>query len=182
VTRSTARLSVIIGVIGLVTLLTLGSVGFTQGHMADERLQASASCAPRRPVGTVIHVTLSDQGNTMMVGGTVMMVSLYATPSLVHAGEVTFVATNVGALTHELLVLPAPRRGVGSRDIKSDGTIDESTSLAEASNACGPGPGAGITPGTTSWVTLRLSPGRYELLCDEPWHYANGMYQGLTVQ
>jgi uncharacterized cupredoxin-like copper-binding protein len=118
----------------------------------------------------------------MMVGGTVMMVSLYATPSLIHAGEVTFVATNVGALTHELLILPAPRNGVGSRDMKSNGTIDESTSLAEASSACGAGPGGGITPGTSSWVTLHLSPGRYELLCDEPWHYANGMYQGLSVQ
>ena len=181
-TRSTARLSVIIGAIGLVTLLTLGSVGFTQGHMTDARVQVRASCAPLRPVGTVVHVTLSDQGDTMMVGGTVMMVSLYATPSLVHAGEVTFVATNVGSLTHELLILPAPRNGVGSRDITSKGTIDESTSLAEASSACGAGVGAGITPGTSSWVTLRLSPGRYELLCDEPWHYANGMYQGFIVQ
>jgi uncharacterized cupredoxin-like copper-binding protein len=182
VTRSTARLSVIIGAIGLVTLLALSSVGFTQGHMTDARVQQHPSCTPRSPVGTVVHVTLSDQGNTMMVGGTVMMVSLYATPSLVHAGEVTFVATNVGALTHELLILPAPSNGVGSRDIKSNGTIDESTSLAEASSACGAGPGAGITPGTSSWVTLHLSPGRYELLCDEPWHYANGMYQGLSVQ
>jgi len=26
-----------------------------------------------------------------------------------------------------------------------------------------------------------LKPGRYELVCDEPWHYAAGMFDVLTV-
>ncbi|MHB1208975.1 MAG: sulfocyanin-like copper-binding protein [Acidimicrobiales bacterium] len=181
-TRSTARLSVILGAIGVLSLLTIAVVGFTQGHMGDVRAQSVRACGPTQPAGTVVHVTLSDRGNEMMGESTVMMVSLYASPSRVRAGDVTFVATNAGALTHELLVLPAPRDGVGSRALKSDGTINESTSLGEASTSCGRGPGAGIAPSTTSWVTVHLSPGTYELVCDEPWHYANGMYQSLTVQ
>ena len=27
----------------------------------------------------------------------------------------------------------------------------------------------------------RLRPGRYELVCDQPWHYAAGMFDVLTV-
>jgi uncharacterized cupredoxin-like copper-binding protein len=30
-------------------------------------------------------------------------------------------------------------------------------------------------------VTLTLRPGNYELLCDVPWHYADGMYAAFTV-
>ena len=47
---------------------------------------------------------------------------------------------------------------------------------------CGAGPGEGIAPGDASWVTLALKPGRYELVCNLPGHYANGMYGSLTVQ
>ncbi len=181
-TRSTARLSVIIGSIGVLSLLTLAGVGFTQGHIGDARVQSLTTCGPSQPRGTVVHVTLSDHGNVMTGGATIMMVSLFASPSQVPAGDVTFVATNVGALTHELLVLPAPRGGAGTRAIDSDGTINESTSLGEASTSCGSGPGAGIAPAMKSWVTLHLSAGTYELVCNEPWHYANGMFQRFTVQ
>lgn len=181
-TKSTARLSVIIGSIGLLSLLTIAGVGFNQGHIGDERAQSLTSCGPTQPSGAVVHVTLSDRGNAMMGASTLMMVSLYASPSTVPSGNVTFVATNVGGLTHEFLVLPAPRDGVGTRVTGVNGKINESTSLGEASTSCGRGAGSGISPGTTSWVTLHLSPGNYELLCDEPWHYANGMYQGFTVQ
>ena len=46
---------------------------------------------------------------------------------------------------------------------------------------CHAGPGDGLAPGSTGWVTLSLHPGRYELVCDEPGHYAAGMYAELTV-
>ena len=29
---------------------------------------------------------------------------------------------------------------------------------------------------------MTLKPGHYELVCDEPWHYAAGMFDVLTVQ
>ena len=117
----------------------------------------------------------------MMGGGSAMMVSLTAAPGSVSSGSVTFVATNTGALNHELLILPLPSDGAGTRPVGTDGKINEQTSLGEASTSCGRGPGDGISPGTRSWVTVNLAPGRYELLCDEPWHYANGMFTEFAV-
>ena len=117
----------------------------------------------------------------MMGGGSAMMVSLAAEPVSVPSGRVTFVATNTGALNHELLILPLPPDGASTRPVGTDGKINEQSSLGEASKSCGRGQGDGIAPGTRSWVTVNLAPGRYELLCDEPWHYANGMFAEFTV-
>jgi len=135
--------------------------------------------APQLP-GTRIAVRLSDRGNGMMGRGP-MMVTLRANPSTVSAGPVSFVVENHGALAHELVVLPLPADGPGTRPTGADGKIDEAQSLGEASKSCAAGTGDGIAPGSTSWVTLDLKPGRYELVCDEPWHYAAGMFDVLTV-
>lgn len=177
--RTAARWLVVIGAVGV---LTLGTVALAGGHLGNGPTRVSESCAPSDPPGSVVHVTLSDRGGAMMSAGNLMMVSLAASPDAVHAGTVTFVATNVGALNHELLILPAPRDGVGTRAVGADGTIDESSSLGEASTSCGRGHGEGIAPGTSSWVTLHLARGSYELLCDVPWHYANGMFTPFIVR
>jgi uncharacterized cupredoxin-like copper-binding protein len=70
---------------------------------------------------------------------------------------------------------------VGTRPIDGDAKIDEGGSLGEASNTCGEGAGQGILPGASGWVTVTLEPGRYELICNLPGHYAAGMYTQLTV-
>jgi uncharacterized cupredoxin-like copper-binding protein len=59
--------------------------------------------------------------------------------------------------------------------------VDETGSLAEASSACGTDSGDGIPPGSASWVTLHLDPGRYELICNLPGHYARAMFTELDV-
>ena len=46
---------------------------------------------------------------------------------------------------------------------------------------CAEGAGQGILPGTSGWVSITLEPGRYELVCNLPGHYAAGMYTQLTV-
>jgi uncharacterized cupredoxin-like copper-binding protein len=135
--------------------------------------------APKLP-GSTIGVALSDQGNSMMGRGP-MMVTLRANPGSVGAGQVSFVVFNRGLLVHELVVLPLPADGPGTRPVGGDGRIDESQSLGEASRSCAAGAGTGIAPGSTGWVTVTLKPGRYELVCDEPWHYAAGMFDVLTV-
>ncbi len=48
--------------------------------------------------------------------------------------------------------------------------------------SCGEGPGDGIAPGAESWVTLHLARGRYELICNLPFHYAMGMFTELDVR
>lgn len=141
---------------------------------------AIASCEPSHAASQVVQVGLSDGGNGMM-GAAPMMLRLIPNPSTVSTGKVTFVVTNYGALNHEFLVLPMPVDGIGTRPVGSNGKIDEAQSLGEASTSCGAGPGNGIASGARSWVTLTLRPGSYELLCDMPWHYADGMYASFTV-
>ncbi len=107
---------------------------------------------------------------------------LVARPLRVSAGQVTFVALNRGSRTHELVVLPlGVRTSVGRRPVTSDRAVDESSALGEASRSCGAGEGDGIAPGSTGWTTLTLTPGRYELVCNRPGHYARGMYAELVV-
>ena len=180
-TRTGARFLTVLGAVGLLTLATITTIAAARGDFGSGRRLAIANCGPINAQGTVVQVTLSDRGEAMMGGGNSMMVSLNATPNAVSAGTVTFVATNIGALNHELLILPAPSDGVGTRAVGRDGKIDESASLGEASTSCGNGPGQGITPGTASWVSVHLTPGNYELLCDVPWHYANGMFTSFRV-
>jgi uncharacterized cupredoxin-like copper-binding protein len=89
---------------------------------------------------------------------------------------------NAGALTHELVVLPLPAgRAAGAHTVGADGRVDETGSLGEASRTCGAGEGDGIGSGATGWVTLRLQPGHYELVCNLPGHYAAGMHTEFDV-
>lgn len=177
-----ARLLIIGGAVGVLLTGALVTAGLVQGHSRVPERGRVTACGPVRPSGAVVDVTLDDRGIHMMDGGGGAMLSLIASPDTASPGTVTFVATNDGVLDHELLILPAPENGVGTRTVSDVGRIDESSSLAEASTSCGPGAGQGIAPGASSWVTLRLTPGHYELLCDVPWHYANGMFAAFTVR
>ncbi len=138
------------------------------------------SCSAPTLSGATVHVQVTDAGD-MMMSRTPMRASLVATPASVPSGRVSFVVANTGVLVHELVVLPLPADGPGTRPIGADGKIDESQSLGESSRSCAAGTGDGIAPGSTGWTTLTLGPGRYELVCDQPWHYAAGMFDVLTV-
>ena len=59
--------------------------------------------------------------------------------------------------------------------------VDEAGSLGEASVPCGAGAGEGITSGAAGWVGVLLPPGRYELLCNLPNHYPDGMYAEASM-
>jgi len=159
-------------------VLAVGSATLITGVV---NRRATITCtAPPLP-GKPVNVTLNDLGNSMMGRGP-MMVTLRANPGTVSAGQISFVATNRGTLAHELVILPLPADGPGTRPTGTDGKIDELQSLGEASKSCADGTGDGIAPGTTGWVTITLTPGRYELVCDEPWHYASGMFDVFTVK
>ncbi len=163
--------------VGGVTMIVLAGGG--TGTPANGAYGVISCTAPTLP-GTTVTVQLTDMGN-MGMSRAPMRVSLVAAPTNVPAGRVSFVAPNTGALVHELIVLPLPADGPGTRPTGADGKIDESRSLGEASRSCGAGTGDGIAPGSTGWTTVTLTPGRYELVCDQPWHYAAGMFDVLTV-
>jgi uncharacterized cupredoxin-like copper-binding protein len=167
---------------------------------------AVSSNSPRLP-GTVVNVALMDMEGTMMGGGNAMMgggnammgggnammgggngwssgrgMGLSLDRSTAGKGTVSFLAANRGNINHELIVLPlADSQAAGSKSVGGDGQVDEAGSLGEASTTNGPGAGGGIAPGASSWVTMDLVSGRYEVLCNLPGHYAAGMFSELTV-
>ncbi|SDO16569.1 Uncharacterized copper-binding protein, cupredoxin-like subfamily [Nakamurella panacisegetis] len=158
-----------------------GMMGQERGYVFS-RLTCSA---PASLPGHRVDVTLADMGMTRMMGGIAPVGShmmLRARPSTVAAGQVSFVAQNMGWRTHELVILPlAAGAAAGQRSVGSDGKVDETGSRGEASNGCAAGSGEGIGAGQVGWVTLMLAPGRYELLCNLQNHYSAGMYQEFTV-
>ena len=122
---------------------------------------------------------MSGGGNGWMPGGAMRLSLDHA--SISH-GTVSFLATNDGSISHELVILPlSGSQTVGTQPVSGDSKVDESGSLGEASSTCGSGAGEGIAPGASSWVTLKLAPGRYEVVCNLPGHYSAGMYSELTV-
>jgi uncharacterized cupredoxin-like copper-binding protein len=188
--------------IAALTAATLTAVAATQGTSRQPGwnaplrpgLAASSTCAvPAALPGAQVTVMLTDMGPGMMgvsygsggmiggdYGGGWMM--LRAVPHTVSAGTVSLIAVNDGPRTHELVVLPlAAGASVGARPVAANNSVDETGSLGEASKTCGSGSGDGITAGSAGWITLTLQPGRYELLCNLPGHYAAGMYTELDV-
>lgn len=141
--------------------------------------------APASLPGTRVTVMLADMGMTRMMGGVAPLgarMMLRALPVSVPAGKISLVAENMGFRTHELVVLPlSAGAAAGARVPGSDGKVDETGSLGEASGSCAAGSGDGLTAGTVGWVTLTLKPGRYELVCNQANHYADGMWQELDV-
>ncbi|MET4095073.1 sulfocyanin-like copper-binding protein [Arthrobacter sp. UYCu712] len=169
------------------TALSLVAVGVVGGLVNPEgtgSLSRARCVAPNLP-GPVVSVSLTNMGGPMMrrpngmMGGAMRM-----TPdrSAVAHGTVSFLVTNGGTISHELVVLPLPEGQIpGTRPIGGDAKIDEAGSLGEASNTCAEGTGQGILPGASGWATVTLPPGRHELVCNLPGHYAAGMYAQLTV-
>ena len=155
------------------------------GHSAASS-GATAGCVAPALAGGTVTVTVGDMGGGMMMGGAgwsgMGRMTVTDTPRTVAAGTVSLHVINTGRLVHEVLVLPLPTgQSVGQRPVGSDGKVDESSSVGEASRSCGEGAGDGVAPGTSGWVTLTLAPGRYELLCNIAGHYAAGAYAELDV-
>ena len=160
-----------------------GMMGEGTGVALSER----ECSAPEGLAGTTVRITLSDMGmrgtRGMMQGNDQGGARMALRPSVtrVPAGQVSLVAVNQGWRTHELVVLPLGRHdAVGERVPGTDGRVDETGALGEASKSCGPDSGEGLKAGTTGWTTLTLGPGRYELVCNLKNHYAAGM-RGLLV-
>jgi uncharacterized cupredoxin-like copper-binding protein len=165
-----------------------GSAGSGGGMMsgAGGYHYSRTSCsAPAALPGATVRVVLADMGMTQRMGGDAPMgaqMRLSAAPGSVPAGAVSFVASNLGWRTHELVVMPLAGQGsAGQRVPGPDGKISEEASVGEASASCAAGTGEGIASGAVGWVTLTLAPGRYELVCNLKNHYANGMHAELDV-
>lgn len=162
---------------GLVLVLAAGPTLFMVGLNGGFR---GTECTFPALSGDVVDVTFTDMG--AMMGGWGAPMRVLASSARVNAGAVSFRVVNAGMTRHELLVLPLPvGQAVGTRPISADGQVDETAALGEASRSCGVGVGEGIQPGATGWVTMRLTAGRYELVCNRVNHYRAGMSTELDV-
>lgn len=145
-----------------------------------------ATCSfPDLLPGGNLRVSLVDMGMNKMMGGDAPMgarMRLVLPVAEVAAGKVTFLVSNRGWRTHELVVLPLGAGAqVGDRPVASNGRVSEAGSLGEASSSCTAGSGDGIKSGSAGWTTLTLPRGRYELVCNLRNHYGNGMRNLLVV-
>lgn len=171
----------------LLTALSLVAVGVVGGlvNPGGTGFLSRTRCAAPSLSGQVVSVSLTNMGGPIMGRRNGMMdgaMRMTADRSTVAHGPVSFLVTNGGSVSHELVILPLPADQIaGTRPIGGDARIDEAGSLGEASNTCAEGTGQGILPGASGWVTVTLAPGRYELICNLPGHYAAGMYTQLTV-
>ncbi len=93
--------------------------------------------------------------------------------SSVPGGMIDFLVTNPGNIVHELVVLKTDLP-VGSlpSDPTQPGKIVEKIHMGETGD---------VASGRFSGLELSLAPGNYAIVCDEPGHYAAGMYTPFTV-
>jgi uncharacterized cupredoxin-like copper-binding protein len=178
--RTQSRRTMVTGV--AVTLLL--ATGSTLGVAAARGAFDGSRCAVPTLPGVLVRATTVDmsRGAMTMIGGHPGSMRLLASRGVVPAGTVSLLVHNAGSRTHELVVLPLAAGAVlGTRAPGTDRRVDEAGSLGEVSRNCGADTGEGINPGSYGWVTLHVSPGRYELVCNLKDHYASGMYTELDV-
>lgn len=90
--------------------------------------------------------------------------------SSVPAGEVTFMAMNMGTVEHDLVVL---RTELAPSELPMSGDKAQEVGLVEKTEV--------LDPEGTQELTLTVTPGRYVLICNVPGHYEAGMRAAFTV-
>jgi uncharacterized cupredoxin-like copper-binding protein len=180
------RARIVVGAsVVLLAAASSAGVAAASGAFRDSSAAPNGQCSAPALTGSVVDVGLMNMGDGTaasrgwMTGASLRLVT---SSSRATAGTVSFRVVNTGMLVHELVVLPlSAGQTVGDRVPAGNGKVDETGSIGEASNSCASGAGTGLDPGSIGWVTLHMSPGNYELICNQPGHYAAGMYAELTI-
>jgi uncharacterized cupredoxin-like copper-binding protein len=96
-------------------------------------------------------------------------------PRSAPAGDVVIRVHNRGPVGHELIVVRAGRKPL---PLRGDGlTVNEEAVEGAEAGALEPG-----EPGTVRELAVKLTPGRYILLCNMSGHYMGGMRRTLVVR
>jgi uncharacterized cupredoxin-like copper-binding protein len=96
--------------------------------------------------------------------------SVRVSRSTAKPGKVVFTVTNIGTVTHEMVVIRTAKLASG---LAHGGEASEAGSVGEVSD---------LDPGQTKTVSLNLKRGHYALICNEPGHYMSGMHTDFTVE
>ena len=170
-----AFIALILGLAGFVAGLSKATGGTTTVIMRSPGAGGSANAAtgaaaakrgmPAAAGGMMRNRTAATTGPRTV---NVALGEMYVRPSraTITAGKVTFVARNMGMLTHELMIERMPMKMSGpGRPVESaaQGMI------------------ADMGHGGTGKMTMKLTPGTYMLFCNVPGHYASGQHTLFTV-
>jgi uncharacterized cupredoxin-like copper-binding protein len=121
---------------------------------------------------TAARSTSAATSNDIM--GSVKEWEVNADATTAEAGTVNFTITNEGTIGHEFLIV---KTDIAPGDIPVDGDhFPEDASGIEVIDEIGE-----FTKGTTESLTVTLEPGSYQLVCNLPDHYGNGMFVGFEV-
>jgi hypothetical protein len=113
-------------------------------------------------------------GTSNSVNGVVREWSVTVDASSALAGEVTFTVTNQGSIGHEFLVVKTDIE-VGKIPLDGDHFPEPADGLEVIDEI------SEFPKGTIESLTLTLEPGKYQLVCNLPGHYAAGMHAGFEV-
>jgi uncharacterized cupredoxin-like copper-binding protein len=126
-----------------------------------------ASVAITAAVAGVAFGGSSGQSQSLKLATTLKEMTITAPKSAV-AGNVTFVAHNLGTVEHELVVI----KGTSPLQISRFKASEAGRWVGEID---------GVAPGKTRSVTLKLARGDYLLICNIVGHYQLGMATVLHV-
>lgn len=102
------------------------------------------------------------------ISGDVREYVVHVTDHVAKAGDVTFTVTNYGTIQHEFLVIKSDYLA-GQIPFEGDKFNEEANGIENV------GETGEFDPGLTKTVTVKLAPGRYQLVCNIPGHYKKGM-------
>jgi len=117
-------------------------------------------------VNVVLQDPSTDNGSSTM--------SVLATPKSVKSGTVVFTVKNASkTLVHEMLLLRPPASGQMPYDAKDQRVIEDKLVKTVDTDD--------IQPGQIVKKTAKLAPGSYEMICNQPGHFEQGMHLSFHV-
>jgi uncharacterized cupredoxin-like copper-binding protein len=145
--------------------IVLLAAGCSRGtHSAVRTATSTVAATAKARNGQTVTVVLNDRhGNRGPM-------TMAASPNTVSAGTIRFEVRNTGTVPHEMVVI---RTTHGSTLlVNSSGYVSEVGAVGSIRN---------IAPNQSKTLTLTLSAGKYELVCNLKAHYALGMRVPLTI-
>jgi uncharacterized cupredoxin-like copper-binding protein len=154
---ATATVSVLL----LAACGTAGGTGATKVDATSAPTIAATSVPTVNPNARIVNATLTDN-------------KIVLDQATVPSGKITFLVSNAGTMTHEVVVLKT--------DIAADKIAPNPDEPGKMSEDGSQGESGDLDPTEKATFTLDLAPGNYVLICNQPAHYLLGMHIAFTVK
>jgi len=142
--------------VSVLLLAGCGPAGGTNATKVDGTNAATVNTS-----ATTVNATLTDS-------------KIVLDKSSVPSGKITFLVSNAGTMTHEVVVLKT--------DVAADKIAPNPEEPGKMSEDGSQGESGDLDPTQKATFTLDLVPGNYVLICNQPAHYLLGMHIAFTVK